>query len=228
MIKHHPSHAVLKEFVSGNLPTSLSLIVASHVEMCPECQIIVSKLTEEVALAAFDLTEDHAIFDEAAYELDDLEDIDTDLVNEITNQPVEQTNTSQVMPLEIELSGNTIVLPRALSSIGVNEWKGLGKISRARLNLDDECRRTSLLCIEKGGSIPAHTHRGFEVTLLLQGTIEDELGSYCAGDFIWLNESHNHTPVTKEGCVCLTVCDDALHFTQGVSKVFNLLGKLIY
>ena len=35
MIKHHPSNDILMQFSEGNLPASLSIAVAIHVEMCP-------------------------------------------------------------------------------------------------------------------------------------------------------------------------------------------------
>ena len=38
MIKHHPSNELLAKFSEGNLPATLSVAVAIHVEMCPVCQ----------------------------------------------------------------------------------------------------------------------------------------------------------------------------------------------
>ena len=104
----------------------------------------------------------------------------------------------------------------------------LGKISRARLDFEDDAHHTSLLHIDKDGQVPCHTHKGFEITLLLEGSFEDEMGVYNKGDFIWLDGNHTHQPATKEGCVCLTVSSDALYFTKGVSQLFNPLGKYIY
>lgn len=153
---------------------------------------------------------------------------DSDMLAQITSLPVEEPTTRPKTVTEIEVAGKRISLPNAIKSLALKEWQGLGKISRARINLDDETRRTSLLHIDKGGSVPHHTHKGFEITLLLQGSFEDEMGTYHAGDFIWLSGEHTHNPVTQEGCVCLTVSSDALHFTQGVSQLFNPLGKLIY
>ncbi len=252
MIKHHPSHTVLQQFVDGSLPASVSVIVASHVEMCPQCQELVHQLTELAAADAFDMEIPSAGFDYSDQEqsqpsvvfedfitdlVDSSNDISIDKINDsaeaamlakITNQPVENATTLPKTITEIEVSGQRIALPNAIKSLTLKEWQGLGKISRARINLNDETRRTSLLHIDKGGSVPHHTHKGFEITLLLQGSFEDEMGTYQAGDFIWLSDEHTHNPVTQEGCVCLTVSSDALHFTQGVSQLFNPLGKLIY
>lgn len=257
MINHHPTDAVLKEFIAGNLPVSISVIVSSHIEMCAECQAKVNRLTEEMAQDLFGLESSQHLVnsqhldnskhiatpDSANLSLDnalsqiDLSHLDIsdsgdnltlDMISAITEQPVEQANNLPQTITEIEVSGKRLPLPRAMRSIALKEWQGLGKVSRARLNLDDGERRTSLLHIDKLGTVPSHTHKGFEITLLLEGSFEDEMGTYSAGDFIWLDGEHTHSPVTKEGCVCLTVSDNALHFTQGVSQLFNPLGKLIY
>jgi putative transcriptional regulator len=54
------------------------------------------------------------------------------------------------------------------------------------------------------------------------------MGTYHEGDFIWLDGKHTHNPITKEGCLCLTVASDSLHFTQGLTKILNPIGKFIY
>jgi putative transcriptional regulator len=242
MIKYHPSNTLLEEFVSGNIVASVAVIVSSHVEMCPKCRANVAKLTQNAAKDAFGdeldwLESSDEIF---AQDISDEEVANDDafiasaqldlhnMIQKITDSPVVQETSVPVTVTEIDVSGERVALPKAIRSIALNEWQGLGKISRARLSLDDEKRRTSLLHIAKGGNVPSHTHNGFEITLLLQGSFQDEMDTYHAGDFIWLDGEHTHTPSTKDGCVCLTVSSDSLHFTQGMSQLFNPLGKLIY
>ena len=269
MIKHHPNFNVLKEFVAGTLPDSISLVVASHVEMCTECQATVEQLTEQAAQALFEPIEtdennenrldvesndvesnidetnnvdetniDVAINFDAIFaqsqndEVDKNDDMlnlmDLDMINRITaNEEQAEASTPQEN-VEVEVAGQSFTLPRALRSVVRKEWLNLGKISRARLDFEDEPRHASLLHIAEGGQVPAHTHKGFEITLLLQGSFDDEMGHYSAGDFVWLDGKHTHNPITQEGCVCLTVSSDALHFTKGVSQLFNPLGKFIY
>ncbi|MCK6264214.1 ChrR family anti-sigma-E factor [Vibrio sp. ZSDE26] len=241
MIKHHPSRALLEEFVSGKLVSSVSVIVASHVEMCSKCQEIVAQLTEKAALSAFEMEDDALFFDESeldaeiAMALDDsnfsgsaMNEQQTLAIKSITDLPALELGHLSNPIIELDDNGTKVPLPTAIRSIGLKEWQGIGKVSRARLTLDDDERRTSLLRIAEGGHVPPHTHKGFEITLLLQGSYTDEMDTYRAGDFIWLDGSQTHTPKTEEGCVCLTVSSDALHFTQGVSQLFNPLGKLIY
>ncbi|MCB5360811.1 ChrR family anti-sigma-E factor [Vibrio lentus] len=229
MIKHHPNAAILKDFVDGNLADSVSLIVSSHVELCEHCQKQVSMLTAQAADSVFE--SDTAGLKLSDSEMDaflaDNEEFDFDAIDQITadlSQAVEVVAEAQ----QETVSNTTFTIPRALNSVARKDWLNLGKISRARLDFDDESHHTSLLHIDKDGQVPCHTHKGFEITLLLEGSFEDEMGVYNKGDFIWLDGEHTHQPATKEGCVCLTVSSDALYFTKGVSQLFNPLGKYIY
>ncbi|PMN45669.1 transcriptional regulator [Vibrio lentus] len=236
MIKHHPNAAILKDFVDGNLADSVSLIVSSHVELCEHCQKQVSMLTAQAAESAFESDTSAFENDTAGLKLSDSEmdaflsddgEFDFDAIDQIT------ADLSQAVEVVVEaqqetVSNTTFTIPRALNSVARKDWLNLGKISRARLDFDDESHHTSLLHIDKDGQVPCHTHKGFEITLLLEGSFEDEMGVYNKGDFIWLDGEHTHQPATKEGCVCLTVSSDALYFTKGVSQLFNPLGKYIY
>ncbi|PML48930.1 transcriptional regulator [Vibrio lentus] len=236
MIKHHPNAAILKDFVDGNLADSVSLIVSSHVELCEHCQKQVSMLTAQAADTVFKSDTSAFENDTAGLKLSDSEmdaflsddgEFDFDAIDQIT------ADLSQAVEVVVEaqqetVSNTTFTIPRALNSVARKDWLNLGKISRARLDFDDESHHTSLLHIDKDGQVPCHTHKGFEITLLLEGSFEDEMGVYNKGDFIWLDGEHTHQPATKEGCVCLTVSSDALYFTKGVSQLFNPLGKYIY
>ena len=236
MIKHHPNAAILKDFVDGTLADSVSLIVSSHVELCEHCQQQVSMLTAQAADSVFESDTSAFESDTSGLQLSDSEmdafladdeEFDFDAIEQITadsSQAIEVTPEVQ----QVTVADTTFTIPRALNSVARKDWMNLGKISRARLDFDDEAHHTSLLHIDKDGQVPCHTHKGFEITLLLEGSFEDEMGVYNKGDFIWLDGDHTHQPATKEGCVCLTVSSDALYFTKGVSQLFNPLGKYIY
>ncbi|MEZ9394044.1 ChrR family anti-sigma-E factor [Vibrio splendidus] len=229
MIKHHPNAAILKDFVDGTLADSVSLIVSSHVELCEHCQQQVSMLTAQAADSVFESDTSGLQLSDSEMDafLSDDGEFDFDAIAQITadsSQAIEVTPEVQ----QVTVADTTFTIPRALNSVARKDWMNLGKISRARLDFDDEAHHTSLLHIDKDGQVPCHTHKGFEITLLLEGSFEDEMGVYNKGDFIWLDGDHTHQPATKEGCVCLTVSSDALYFTKGVSQLFNPLGKYIY
>lgn len=229
MIKHHPNAAILEDFIDGTLADSVSLIVSSHVELCEHCQQQVSMLTAQAADTVFESDSSGLQLSDSEMDafLSDDREFDFDAIAQITadsSQAIQVTHEAQ----QVTVADTTFTIPRALNSVARKDWMNLGKITRSRLDFDDESHHTSLLHIDKDGQVPCHTHKGFEITLLLEGSFEDEMGVYNKGDFIWLDGEHTHQPATKEGCVCLTVSSDALYFTKGVSQLFNPLGKYIY
>lgn len=223
MIKHHPTFELIQAFVNGDLPASLSAAITIHADMCPKCQKQIAQLTDQVAEASFE----EAFLDrfivnepEETTSFDEMIDLITQSNDIIATKPsVEKTVTFNNEPY---------VLPQALHSMTLGKAVNIGKLSRSRIQLNENEIHTSLLQIQPGGGVPEHTHKGFELTLLLDGSFHDEKGEYVKGDFIMLDASHQHHPVSEEGCLCYTVANDALHFTQGINKLLNPIGALIY
>ena len=229
MIKHHPKLSLLKSFVDGDLPASLAAGIAIHADMCPICQQKISQLTEQVAEASFE--QDILIktpVSESAHTLEAAQMSFDDIISEITAS--DDIAPAKVIAKEklITFKGMQYSLPNALRNMELGRTAQIGKLSRARVNLGEGEIHTNLLHIGPGGSIPEHTHKGFELTLLLAGTFADEQGEYVAGDFIMLDKRHQHQPATEHGCLCYTVANDALHFTQGINKLLNPIGAFIY
>ncbi|MBB1269319.1 ChrR family anti-sigma-E factor [Shewanella sp. SR44-3] len=226
MINHHPNTSILVDFVAGELPASISIMIASHMDFCRQCRQQVQVLTEQAAALEFEPLADSL---SQSSQTDNF-DIDhaMSMIEAITESDIDTQMSLPQTVTEIAIGKLRIPLPRAIKSVALKEWQGLGKLSRARLDVQDDERRMSLLYIAPGGSVPCHTHQGFEITLLLQGSFEDEMGQYHQGDFIWLDGKHTHQPVTTAGCVCLTVSSDAIRFTQGMSQLLNPIGKFIY
>ncbi|ASM52252.1 putative transcriptional regulator [Pseudoalteromonas espejiana DSM 9414] len=223
MIKYHPSESLLAQYCSAQLPASLSVAVSIHVDMCPVCQAKVAKLEAQNAELAFDEKSNTQPY----VETNELADFDDDLLNLITaDESIDEVY--EVEPVTVQVNEQNYQLPRALTRISHGRFTQVGKLARSRVAIDDGPLRSSLLHIGAGGEIPEHTHTGFEVTLLLDGEFSDEDGNYVPGDFIWQDGTHQHTPLTKDGCLCFTVVSSALHFNKGLSKLLNPIGNLIY
>lgn len=233
MIKHHPKFELIQSFVNGDLPASLSAGIAMHADMCPKCQQQIAQLTDQVAEVSFEEAYlDRFIIDEQE-EVECLDEKQTDISNidEMIAQITQFDDIDNIEPKiekTIQLNDKPYVLPTALNSMSLGKTLHLGKLARSRIQLNENEIHTSLLHIEPGGGVPQHTHKGFELTLLLDGSFSDEKGEYVKGDFIMLDGSHTHNPVSEQGCLCYTVANDALHFTQGINKLLNPIGAFIY
>jgi len=221
MITHHPKHELLELHVKGQLPASISAAISMHAEMCPLCKDKLEKLT---------LSQSTTVFESTSSQINTADNFDMDFSNMIDSITSSDNVYIEkfVAPKSVNVRGHEYIIPRAIDKVAQSQWQNLGKLSRARLDLNEGELHTSLLHIDPTGTVPAHTHKGFELTLLLDGSFEDELGAYTKGDFIWLTKSHTHKPETKDGCLCYTVSSNALQFTKGLARILNPIGNFIY
>jgi anti-sigma factor ChrR (cupin superfamily) len=58
---------------------------------------------------------------------------------------------------------------------------------------------TVLIRMQPGCAYPAHTHRGLEEVLILQGGYSDERGEHRAGQYVLNEAGSSHHPVALEG-----------------------------
>ncbi|TXR52145.1 ChrR family anti-sigma-E factor [Reinekea thalattae] len=234
MINHHPDNEILAAYVRGDLPAAMATAVAIHQEMCPHCQQNIAELQELEAERYFNDADDfnsHSDFNNVVdfnrasnSNLPASMSAMIELITESDAQDVPNTRQRKT----IQVNNTEYTLPNALTNIALSKWTSLGYIARSRLSLDEGDIRASLLQILPGGTVPEHTHKGFEITLILDGSFSDDMGSYVAGDFMVLDASHHHSPVTEEGCLCYTVLNNSMHFNKGLNKLLNPIGKLIY
>jgi putative transcriptional regulator len=216
MIKHHPSHDLLVAYTQGELPAALAAGVAIHREMCPICKAEIAQLNELQAEKHLEQPGPEAIPLNMAAMIESITSSDA----------IDVPNTYQKKTLSV--NNVSYQLPTALNNVAAGKWTSIGGIARSRLSLDDGDIRASLLQIMPNNSVPEHTHNGFELTLILDGSFHDEMGSYEVGDFIMLNQKHDHSPITDDGCLCYTVLNNSMHFHKGLNKLLNPIGKLIY
>jgi putative transcriptional regulator len=228
MIKHHPQFELIQRFVNGELSASLSAGIAIHAEMCPECQQQISQLTEQLSYDSF---EDEYLDGFIVDESDTVDNVGI-LGFEQAIAEITQSNDIDIIKPKVEKSitfkDQVYTLPSVLNNMILGKTANIGKLSRARIQLDENEIHSSLLHIQPGGSVPEHTHNGFELTVLIAGDFSDDQGEYVPGDFIMLDKKHQHHPVSEKGCLCFTVANDSLHFTQGINKLLNPIGTFIY
>ncbi|MCB1847890.1 MAG: cupin domain-containing protein, partial [Halieaceae bacterium] len=125
-----------------------------------------------------------------------------------------------------ETAGRTPAILQRLMSGDFSDlaWKKItSSLSISYLKTGDPNYEFALYHIKAGGRIPEHTHRGSEMTLVLEGGFSDADGSYHQGDFLLREPSDVHAPtaVQSEDCICLAVLDAPLKFTSWKYRWMN-------
>lgn len=198
MISHHPNESTLTYFAAGTLDEGRSLVVATHIAMCPVCRRFLSALVrvgghmlEQVVPVA--LSEDTKA--KALSRLDAIE-------AEAWPGPAQD----------------------ALSRYAIGPWRWVGPgIHRRIVDVPSgEGTRVFFLKAAPGMTMPGHRHVGTELTLVLSGAFAHQGGRFAAGDFDDADDSAEHDPVIDPGedCVCLVAM-------QGHLRLNSLLGRLI-
>jgi len=230
---HHPSHALLRNFSGGQLSTGMSVAISAHLEYCDECRKVSNTINAELAtewLAAEPAVHESPAGLRGSEKIAGKSpnfDNPQALLDEITSRPqvvsINSASANADKPVELHMHERSIKLPKVLAkaaSSGVVWRKLAGGINSAKLTLDREAQ-CDFMYMKPGSQAPSHTHHGVEVTLVLDGTFEDELGEYRPGDFVLRQSDQTHTPRSDEGCLCYSVLDSPLLFTSGWSRLLN-------
>lgn len=219
MIKLHPSQQQLVDFASGHIASATGLVISAHIDMCSQCQARVSQMQQQ--LAEQQLAESASLGAEYATMLAD-----------ITKLPAGDKATPAPGPEFLELDGRRFALPRPLRRyIGnTGNWSHLvSKLWQAPVDIGG-AGKAHFIYMEKGGKVPEHTHKGSELTLVLNGQFSDGTHEYDSGDFIQLDGNHTHTPHSEDedGCLVFAVVDKPLHFTSGLARLINPFSQLFF
>ncbi|MBW3807951.1 transcriptional regulator [Aeromonas jandaei] len=229
MIKAHPTDPMLRAFAADELPLPLAVGLSAHCELCPDCADRLKAFEEELAQQYLASPAEPKLASRDEVALDAGFDA---MLADILAQPepvaAPVIDLPRAQPAELEVAGHAYRLPRVLARYRSPKWRHIGAIRQQSLPLDEMGARASLLHIDAGGRIPEHTHQGYELTLLLAGNIQDGDSLYQAGDFIWRDASHAHSPHTPDGCLCYTVQDAPVQFTKGLSRLLNGISQHLY
>ena len=202
MANFHPGLDLLTEHAAGDLPLAQAACVSAHMNYCEQCRRASSQLLD-LGTVLFDSLQPEPVGDAQLHavlaRLDDA-------------PPLSYASSSQWS------AGETPAILQRLMSGDLTEliWKKITSTLRiSYLKTGDPGHEFALYHIKAGGKIPEHTHRGSEMTLVLEGGFSDADGTYHQGDFLLREPSDVHSPtaVQSEDCICLAVLDAPLKFT---------------
>lgn len=219
MINRHPTQSQLIDYVEGNSTPAMALMIAAHCDMCEKCQANVSALQDR--LAEVNLHSDSAGVTDFG-----------SMLAEITQLPAADPIIVEAQSRKIELDGRQFTLPKTLQRYvkSTGSWSHLlGNLWQAPVDLGP-IGKANFIYMQKGGRVPEHTHRGSELTLVIDGEFSDGIAHYDSGDFIVMDKHNTHAPQSdaSEGCLVFAIVDAPLHFTSGVARLLNPFSHLFF
>ena len=211
--EQHIGDDLLLAYGAGTLDEATSLLVATHLALCPACRNDLH-LAESIGGALLDCAE--ADFSPA------------ETVPEFDSGDEAGLRDSVDAP-DPRASSGSFVLPRPLRDYAGGDaadlrWRAVGGgIRQFPLSLRGEGSVARLLSIPAGKGVPDHGHRGFEATLVLAGAFYDRGLWYRRGDVSTADEAVVHRPVAgpEEDCICLAVTDARLHFLSPIPRLLQ-------
>ncbi|MFT6989785.1 MAG: putative transcriptional regulator [Paraglaciecola sp.] len=222
MISFHPKFTDLQAFSAGNCNPAMALMISAHVDMCPQCRHDCIDIQAELASDLFS----------QPLQAEPLDSQYLEMMSNITSLPVANTEAPEAINTSIELDGKFFELPRTLRRHVKNtgNWSRLvDKLWQAPVDFGD-IGKANFIYMEKGGRVPEHTHKGTEMTLVVDGQYGDGIAEYDYGDFTIMNDQHKHLPHSEadDGCLVFTIVDQPLHFTSGIARLLNPFSHLFF
>ncbi|CAM3313117.1 transcriptional regulator [Pseudomonas floridensis] len=199
----HPDEATLVSYAAGALSQGIALVTTAHLERCPACRSrlrqaeqIGGVLMEQYSSTVVPLRGRTAMLDRLA-----------------------ETSPSRAQAINPLLASNQDpdLLPACMQahfgqSLSGLKWKtlipGVQRVQAQGI----EHGNLLLLKIAPGVSMPMHSHRGSEMTMVLKGSYHDELGDFRPGDVADLDSDVQHQPIAYGECICLLATDSPLRF----------------
>jgi putative transcriptional regulator len=210
MTQWHPSNDQLIEFASGSISSSMSIAVTTHLHYCKVCQEQV-RIAESTASVLF---EQQAPIHDMTLDFNALMDkMERDQIKQITKP---EPTVGKRFPLVVEK-----LMKNGIDSLN---WSSpMKNLRTTRLMEDENGMILGLHHMNAGGRVPHHTHRGNEISVVIEGGFSDELGTYAEGDFIHLGTDHKHSPLAHADgdCWILSIVEAPVKVTGPLGWVIN-------
>ncbi len=217
MIHHHPEDATLISHAAGALPAAMALVVGCHLESCTRCRRVVAQ-AESIGGALIDSLEPQALKPQARRSI--LERLDVPEPTGVSPQPADLSDLpNPQLPKKLRQLLGTQALEQ-------QRWRSAGPGVRL-LKLDCGEGSAMLMDIAPNYRVPVHSHRGTELTLILDGAYDDALGHFAPGDVADLDHQIEHQPAAgPQGCLCLAGLDAPVRYKALLPRLLQPLFGL--
>ena len=228
-IHHHLSDTTLGAFTAGTLIETISLVIASHISICPDCRKRKDQL-ETIGGIQLKIAEPAGVSSDALQKTmiklgkQELPHVfspaNTSSLSSSRGAALNVCNPEVPEPLRA-------YIPDRLEDV---EWKPIAPGIKffAIEGLKTANGTLSLLKIAPGVNIPEHGHHGIELTQVLKGSFSDEIGRFGVGDIADLDSDIKHQPIadTSEACICLIATEAPLKFTSMLPRLVQYFSGM--
>jgi putative transcriptional regulator len=203
--------ALMAHYVAGSLPEPARVLVQAHLEMKPDNRSLVNSL-ELLAGEALESAPEVAIADRDG------------------RLAAIFSSTSPVPAPRTAARPENALFPQALRDLLGFEAENAPWRKRLpgfrEYSLDMDGCEVSLMWIRPGRALPAHTHKGMELILILDGAFNDERGHFGPGDISIADEMVDHRPIAEKDrpCIAFAVSDGPVKLTGSFRQ---MIGDLI-
>ncbi|GAB4521704.1 MAG: ChrR family anti-sigma-E factor [Amphiplicatus sp.] len=211
-IRHHPKTETLAAYAAGALDEARAVVITTHLDLCDACRTAARDF-ETLGGICLEHAEPVAI-KEGALERFWLRAGDA---------PAESTPASTRAANDFDLGEARPLSAYLKGGLDAVKWRPIAS-GIAQCVLDAQGYRKGvlrLLKIAPGVRLSKHTHGGEELTLILRGAYEDELGEFHPGDLADLDDEATHSPcaIGEEPCICLIAASAPLKFKGLAGKI---------
>lgn len=196
---------LMAQYASGGLSAPASVLVEAHLEIKPDNRRFVGDL-ETIAGLSLEQVAPSEVSDKA----NALAAIFASSPDSVADAGIvaEEAGDQQArLPLSLrKLIGMDVDdIPWRTKLPGFKEYD-LGEIDGCHVNL---------FWIRPGRTMPAHTHKGCELSIVLEGAFNDERGRFGPGDISIADASVDHRPTAENDrpCIGFAVLDEGVTLT---------------
>jgi putative transcriptional regulator len=203
---------MLAEYAAGSLPRSLHALIGAHLDLNPHSERFVSDLE---ALGGAELER----------QVPEVSATHSAMLASIF------AGSDDAVTAADDLASDDVLTPGLCRFVGLTTssipWRTVMPGVKEHVVCASGGIVAKLYWIKAGRNMPAHTHAGQEVTIVLKGGFSDATGRYRRGDVALADEELDHKPVAHndEDCICFAVTDAPLKLTGPVGKVIQSLFR---
>ena len=205
---------LLMDYAAGTLPEAESLLVATHLSLCPQSRREVSRY-EQVGGTMLDSCEAAEVSPACRERV-------LKAITALAPEPAANTSRDEFVCRVLPAPLRSYVGCGASEIKWTKRMKGLDALDLP-VKGKSPATKARLLRIKPGTAIPEHNHQGEEYTLLLSGSMEDGRQTFRRGDIAVSGPETRHAPKAGAGedCVCLVVTTAPIQLTGIFGRFLN-------